>query len=168
MSLSRLFFFFQAEDGIRDIGVTGVQTCALPICLATNGTGVLPAGEISHDLAGRLAAEAAKVADQVLNMCIRALDYCPPVDVNFGDYLRAIITADRDLVPLDDRGYRVAFISAFRDRGIFPTNVAHLAEDSLVWETPPLSPDHQKDLSQAIETLNLQWSLNSDRQAAYG
>ena len=26
-----LFFFFQAKDGIRDIGVTGVQTCALPI-----------------------------------------------------------------------------------------------------------------------------------------
>src|SRR3712207_8714895 len=30
-----LFFFFQAEDGIRDIGVTGVQTCALPICVAS-------------------------------------------------------------------------------------------------------------------------------------
>src|SRR2546430_11703072 len=28
---SRLFFFFQAEDGIRDLTVTGVQTCALPI-----------------------------------------------------------------------------------------------------------------------------------------
>src|SRR3712207_8040173 len=28
-----VFFFFQAEDGIRDIGVTGVQTCALPISL---------------------------------------------------------------------------------------------------------------------------------------
>src|SRR5206468_9250570 len=27
------FFFFQAEDGIRDLIVTGVQTCALPICL---------------------------------------------------------------------------------------------------------------------------------------
>src|SRR2546429_2269706 len=26
-----LFFFFQAEDGIRDVAVTGVQTCALPI-----------------------------------------------------------------------------------------------------------------------------------------
>src|SRR3712207_8804454 len=26
-----VFLFFQAEDGIRDIGVTGVQTCALPI-----------------------------------------------------------------------------------------------------------------------------------------
>src|SRR5256885_4901572 len=29
------FFFFQAEDGIRDYKVTGVQTCALPICLVT-------------------------------------------------------------------------------------------------------------------------------------
>src|SRR3989449_8305804 len=28
----RVFFFFQAEDGIRDVAVTGVQTCALPIC----------------------------------------------------------------------------------------------------------------------------------------
>src|SRR5207302_4492153 len=31
MSLSVAFFFFQAEDGIRDFHVTGVQTCALPI-----------------------------------------------------------------------------------------------------------------------------------------
>src|SRR2546429_4611185 len=37
------FFFFQAEDGIRDVAVTGVQTCALPIylswsCSVANGT----------------------------------------------------------------------------------------------------------------------------------
>src|SRR5690348_17959353 len=32
-SLIVLIFFFQAEDGIRDGRVTGVQTCALPICL---------------------------------------------------------------------------------------------------------------------------------------
>src|SRR5687768_18277775 len=31
-----LFFFFQAEDGIRDVAVTGVQTCALPIYLEQN------------------------------------------------------------------------------------------------------------------------------------
>src|SRR3712207_7531027 len=30
-----MIFFFQAEDGIRDIGVTGVQTCALPISSAS-------------------------------------------------------------------------------------------------------------------------------------
>src|SRR2546422_5128019 len=31
-TLCSVFFFFQAEDGIRDVAVTGVQTCALPIC----------------------------------------------------------------------------------------------------------------------------------------
>src|SRR2546430_7318401 len=31
-----IFFFFQAEDGIRDLTVTGVQTCALPISRTTN------------------------------------------------------------------------------------------------------------------------------------
>src|SRR5438128_10872777 len=34
------FFFFQAEDGIRDATVTGVQTCALPICANQEATGV--------------------------------------------------------------------------------------------------------------------------------
>src|SRR5947209_5100535 len=37
-----MFFFFQAEDGIRDIGVTGVQTCALPILVVFQ----LQAGEV--------------------------------------------------------------------------------------------------------------------------
>src|SRR6266436_7705191 len=32
-------FFFQAEDGIRDVAVTGVQTCALPISAWTSGAG---------------------------------------------------------------------------------------------------------------------------------
>src|SRR5688572_31332993 len=35
-----IFFFFQAEDGIRDLTVTGVQTCALPICKKTNQVGI--------------------------------------------------------------------------------------------------------------------------------
>src|SRR5256884_2190182 len=38
--LSFLFFFFQAEDGIRDVAVTGVQTCALPIFLDEQRGGV--------------------------------------------------------------------------------------------------------------------------------
>src|SRR5207237_7699066 len=33
-----VFFFFQAEDGIRDSSVTGVQTCALPISLARDSS----------------------------------------------------------------------------------------------------------------------------------
>src|SRR2546430_6095188 len=35
----RLVFFFQAEDGIRDLTVTGVQTCALPICFGDDQRG---------------------------------------------------------------------------------------------------------------------------------
>src|SRR5256885_5398659 len=34
-----VFFFFQAEDGIRDYKVTGVQTCALPICRRERAAG---------------------------------------------------------------------------------------------------------------------------------
>src|SRR5882762_2538899 len=40
MSVFLFFFFFQAEDGIRDSSVTGVQTCALPICVLTEAGGV--------------------------------------------------------------------------------------------------------------------------------
>jgi hypothetical protein len=100
--------------------------------LATGGTGVLMEGDIPDDLARRLTIEASKSARHVLDICIRALDYCPPVDITFGEYLRALITADYDAVRDDVHGYRVAFISAFRDRGIFPTGVQHLAVDSLL------------------------------------
>src|SRR3712207_9342751 len=40
-------FFFQAEDGIRDIGVTGVQTCALPICEEVEEKMLMTPGDIS-------------------------------------------------------------------------------------------------------------------------
>src|SRR6266436_7214335 len=46
-----LFFFFQAEDGIRDVAVTGVQTCALPICAKPGHGGVLPAPKVSAEIA---------------------------------------------------------------------------------------------------------------------
>src|SRR5690606_40338925 len=46
-----VFFFFQAEDGIRDFHVTGVQTCALPISL---NIGVLaPLGAVASQETGR-------------------------------------------------------------------------------------------------------------------
>ena len=64
-------------------------------------------------------------------MCIRALDYCPPVDITFGDYLRAIITADVDLVEDDRWNYRLAFIDAFRRRGIYPEGIKTLSVESL-------------------------------------
>jgi len=104
--------------------------------IATGGTGILQQGELPPDLVNRLAAEASKVSSHVLNMCIRALDYCPPVDINFGDFLRAIITADTDLVADDNRDYRLAFIDAFRKRGIYPKGIKHLSVESLNYQIP--------------------------------
>jgi hypothetical protein len=118
--------------------------------IASNGTGILTPGELHPDLVNRLAREAAKTAQQVLNMCIRGLDYCPPVDINFGDYLRAIITADTDLVPDDDLGYRIAFIEAFRRRGIYPRDIRTLSESSLSWSN--VREEEQQGIFKVITT----------------
>jgi hypothetical protein len=118
--------------------------------IASSGTGILLEGELHPDLVNRLASEASKSAQHVLNACIRALDYCPPVDINFGDYLRAIITADVDLVPDDDRGYRIAFIEAFRRRGIYPRDVRTLSTESLRW---PLVSGSQQFFEPLAERL---------------
>jgi hypothetical protein len=107
--------------------------------IGTGGTGVLPAGDIHPDLARRFADEAVQLSQRVLNMCVRALDYLPPVDPTYGDFLRAIITADADFYPDDPSRHRLAFIESFRDRGIYPLDVRALAEDALRWK--PLDDD---------------------------
>ncbi|MHA3773101.1 hypothetical protein ACXR0O_16335 [Verrucomicrobiota bacterium sgz303538] len=134
--------------------------------IATNGSGVLPKGALSSDLVNRLADEASKAANHILTMCIRALDYCPPVDLTFGDYLRALITADYDLVPDDDLGYRLAVVEAFRGYGIYPHDARSLSIDSLLWAAP--ATDDFQDVF--IEFLRDQldairkWDLSQNRQ----
>lgn len=131
--------------------------------LATGGTGVLPEGDIPQDLVNRLAQEASKTAEHVLNMCIRALDYSPPVDMTFGDYVRALITADRDLVPDDDLGYRVAFLQAFRRRGIYPEGVRNLSTESVCWGTPELD----LKIDEGLKKMSLTWDRQAQRKRAY-
>jgi hypothetical protein len=116
--------------------------------LATGGSGVLRPGAIHPDLVSRMAEEAAKAAQHVLRMCIRALDYCPPVDITFGEYLRAVVTADYDLVPHDPLNYRLAFVEAFRARGIYPARVPNLSVESLRWLGPQ---DEEEPLSSQLE-----------------
>ena len=107
--------------------------------IATGGSGRLPDGELHPDLVARLADEASKAATHVLRMCIRALDYLPPVDVTFFEYLRALLTADFEAVRDDPHGYRIAFVEAFRAHGIHPTGSAARAGlttmtvDALLW-----------------------------------
>jgi hypothetical protein len=142
--------------------------------IATGGSGVLPPGELHPDLTNRLATEASKSARHVLTMCIRALDYCPPVDLTFGEYLRALITADTDLVRDDDLGYRPAVIEAFRGRGLYPLDVRSLAADSLLWQGAEELMDgseHVRFFDDAakplLQRLN-DWNLSADRKVVYG
>jgi hypothetical protein len=115
--------------------------------LAQGGAGPGARIELSPVLVDILSEEASHLASQFLAMCIRAIDYCPPVDVRFGEYLRAMITADHDLVPDDRWAYREALIDAFRRRSIFPEFVDHLSEDALLWRKPQTHIDDIAELN---------------------
>ena len=96
--------------------------------LATGGRGVLPEGEIPVDLADRLTEEAGKVAGQVLNICIRALDYARR-PISPGEYLRALITPRISTSNATTHLVTGSPLSPRPDSGIFPSNVEHLAVD---------------------------------------
>lgn len=109
-------------------------------------TGTRPGDDrLSDQLIARLADEASKVANSVLNICVRGLDYLPPADATFGDFLRAAITADFDLVPEDPLKYRVAFAESFRKREIPAPGCMSYAPDSLCWEPPDVSAFERGD-----------------------
>jgi len=58
-------------------------------------------------------------------MAIRALDYCPPTDIDFSDFLSALLTIDHEVVPDDSRfGYRKALLDNFARYGIRPSRSA--------------------------------------------
>lgn len=101
-----------------------------------------------------LAKTASNLADQFLNILLRSLDYLPPVDVWFGELLRAMVTADRELVPDDPWHYREALIRGFRDLDIPVHGVHDLSESELVWRSA--SGDYQGDWLRRLADLPLQ------------
>jgi hypothetical protein len=145
--------------------------------IATQGTGRLPEGDIHPDLTRRLAGEAARAAERVLQMCIRAIDYCPPVDITFGDFLRGLVTADLDYAPGDGAGVRIVFIESFREWGIYPRGVTSMGLDALTWPSgselfanltdvqPFVHPegDLRPKLKDFVRSAVEQWNLESNR-----
>ncbi len=88
--------------------------------------------ELPETLDELLAEQAASIASEFFTLCVRALDYCPPVDLTFGDFLRALITVHLDETEEEGREVREILMRAFRLRGIYADS-AFFSQDSLCW-----------------------------------
>lgn len=85
---------------------------------------------------GRVVEEGSKAADRLLTILIRAIDYTPPIELTFGDYLSAAISADAELWPDDTTyGFRDVLRASF---GVYkiPPSSGGVAEAG-AWEPPP-------------------------------
>jgi hypothetical protein len=82
----------------------------------------------------RAVEEGSDIADTLLTSAIRALDYAPPVDITFPDYLSALVTADREIRSSDSRyELRSSILESFAAYGIQPAS----AEKDGYWPAAP-------------------------------
>jgi hypothetical protein len=102
----------------------------------------------------RVVEEAASIADLLITLWIRALDYMPPVHLEFGDALSAALTADHEVRPDDSRyELRRHMIAEFKKFGFEPSSprkdpfgvwsppAAHLSYDHVRFESMRSDPD---------------------------
>lgn len=137
-----------------------------PLIRLAGASGSLVKGAIHPDLVDQLAMVAVDVAQRVLTTAIRALDYMPPVDPTFGDYLRAVVTADADQEPNHGVGYRVAFAEAFARRGIYPDDVPSVSPDGLLWQAS-VGPIQSSRLDDFLRALDISSYNHTDRRKAF-
>lgn len=109
---------------------------------------------------GRVAEEGATIAKLMLTAAIRAIDYTPPIHIDFGDYLSALVTADSE-IRADDEQYelRPSLLKWFGAYGIKPAS----GTADGTWEPPkqPLDYDgvrFQSLQSDPIEMFALLWA----------
>jgi hypothetical protein len=86
----------------------------------------------------RAAEEGTDVAHHLLSVCIRAIDYCPPTDIEFSDFASALLTVDAELNP-DDTRYRLrdSLLQSFCSYGIAPTSKGAAHRQAGSWDPPP-------------------------------
>lgn len=81
--------------------------------------------------------EGALAAGRLMKIAIRALDYAPVVDILFGDFLSAALTADHELVSDDSMyGFRRELRDSFAAYGIPPTSINPRAAEPGLWDRP--------------------------------
>ena len=86
----------------------------------------------------RAAEEGAELADRLLTVFVRAIDYCPPTDLQFCDFASGVLTADWELNPKDDKyNIRASLLKWFREFGIDPKSKGQSGRQEGSWDPPP-------------------------------
>ena len=94
----------------------------------------------------RAAEEGAEIADRLLTACIRAIDYCPPTDLQFADFVSAVLTADWELNPKDEKfDIRSSLLQWFREYGINPRSKGKPGRQEGSWDPPPNPAEFKYD-----------------------
>ncbi len=84
----------------------------------------------------RVVEEGATAADRLLTMVIRALDYTPPIHIEFGDFLSALLTADFEIQPDDTKyAFRKGLLDSFAAFGIVPGSKGTAAAEPGIWDS---------------------------------
>ncbi len=88
----------------------------------------------------RAAEEGAELADRLLTVFVRAIDYCPPTDLQFCDFASGLLTADWELNPKDDKyNIRESLLTWFKAFGIDPRSKGKAGRQPGSWDPPPES-----------------------------
>ncbi len=86
----------------------------------------------------RAAEEGAELADRLLTVFVRAIDYCPPTDLQFCDFASGVLTADWELYPKDDKyNIRGSLLTWFKAFGIEPRSKGLPGRQEGSWDPPP-------------------------------
>jgi hypothetical protein len=75
-----------------------------------------------------------RAADQTANVMLRAIDYCPPVDLRYDEYARALLRADEVAYPIDSSGIRAELRRIFTKRGLRPPPEDRSARSGVVYQ----------------------------------
>jgi hypothetical protein len=121
---------FQEPHNRGELIVAAILNAFLDIWLSRlEKVGFIAAGKRDRSI---VVEEGARVAEYLLTMAIRAIDYCPPTDITFSDYLSALLTVDREVVPDDSKfGYRDALLKNFK---AYDIGLAEDADADGIWK----------------------------------
>ena len=106
----------------------------------------------------RVVEEGVTAAEHLLRIVIRTMDYLPPTDILFPDFLSALITADIEICPDDSRyHYREKLLSNFASYGITPASIkgpAEMAQWNYPEQTTRYGFSHFEQMQSSKEAIN--------------